>query len=439
LYMRAEFFAMARYQMALPGTVGGVDGGLILASGLPFHVLVRRNLDRTYPHLVRRLFDPQLYLTGLQNPAVSRKACANLSSYGWFPVGERLGFSSAELKQADWNREVRATIHRHWVSEVQSQPSDIEAALLSCLDMQKRIGCEGFILPSPLTTDLGTDYSLELAWLDHGLELSAKSFPDTSRFATVAISDSCLRSQDPWSNSLLDLILDQICARRPEGVYIVLEAANEGGYYINHPNTIGSLLRLVSGMKDGGIGTVSVAYAGIAGLMAVAVGADTWSAGWYRGERRLKLSDFEDDEGRSVPTYYSYPLASEVHVDKDLDWINGEGFLERIADSTDASAGLLRALREGRPTNSVPEWRYQRANVRAAKEHFVAAAVRETMLLKGMNRAQRIDRTRKWLYDADRIASELMARGSFNPRTALNHQANWLQALERFVREGPSL
>lgn len=431
--MSSEFFAMARYQMALPGTPQGIDGGLIPASALTNHTLVRRKLAK-YPYLQRHLFDPQVYLVGLQ-PALARKACANLSSYGWFPINSRLDFSSSELKPSDWSLKARADIHHEWVGEVQREPSEIENAILACLDTQTRIDCEALILPSPLTIDQGDDYSLELSWLDQGLELSARQYPRAKRFATIAISDSALRSQDPWKNSLLDLVLDQVCARRPEGAYIVLESASESGYYINHPNTVGALLRLVAGLKDGGIQTIIVAFCGTAGLLAVAAGADIWSAGWYRGERKLRLTDFEDNEGRAVPTYYSTPLAGEFHLEKDLDLVNDLGLLERFSDETSASLGLVRALKQGLPVSSVLEWQYRFTNVAAAREHFLRVAVRETGKLRNLSRQQRVDYTLRWLAVADSEASRLMALGSFNPRTALNHQATWRQAFERFVQE----
>jgi hypothetical protein len=420
--------------MALPGNVPGVSGGLIMASALPRHTLVRRRLDRNYPYLRRRLFDPQLFLAGL-NAVVARKACSNLSSYGWFPVSSGEEYSSSVQRQADWNRRTRAEIHREWIGSVPQTPSEIENAIRMALDLQMSIGCEALILPSPLTVDLATDYSLEISWLDQGLWMASEMFPGVARLPTVALSDSCLRVQDAQSNQLLDLILDQLTSRAPEGVYLVLETANESGYYITHPNTIGSMLRLIHGLKEGGIRYVVVGFAGVAGILALAVGASAWSTGWYRGERRLKIVDFDDQTGMAVPTFYSHKLASEIHLERDVDSITRAGLLELVSDETSASAGLLRALRSGYPAASVVEWQYRRSNVGATREHFLNAMVRETTVMSRLRLEERVSMTRQWLSEADRLASTLLAMGPFNGRTELRHQAAWAQAFERFLQQ----
>src|SRR5258706_8332624 len=94
-------------------------------------------------------------------------------------------------------------------------------------------------------------------------------------------------------NTLIDIILDQVTARAPDGAYVVLEQANEITYNCTSANTIGALLRLVRGLKDGGLRRVIVSYAGTAGLLTLIAGADAWATGWYRSERRLRLTDIE--------------------------------------------------------------------------------------------------------------------------------------------------
>src|SRR5204863_3374710 len=120
-------------------------------------------------------------------------------------------------------------------------------AVQICVDVQANVGCESIILPAPLITELFTDFTIEGMWLDAGLRLAADS--GRSRLATVAISDSCLRPVPPEKNDLVETIIDQVSAREPEGVYLVIETSQEG-YYNAHPNTIGSMLRLVYGFKE---------------------------------------------------------------------------------------------------------------------------------------------------------------------------------------------
>jgi len=274
---------------------------------------------------------------------------------------------------------------------------------------------------------------LELNWLDKGLTAAGDHAPGMKRIATVALSDTCLRGLDPWKNDLLTVIIDQITARAPDGAYIVIEQANEHGYYCTHPNTVGSLLRLAYELKEGGLGRVVIGPVGIAGLLALAVGADIWSAGWYRGVRRVILSDFEDQMGMAVPTYYVHSLAGEIHLEKDLDRLQGKGLMKNIWDETPASKGLIQAVRSGRMASTVPEWKYRRSNIAAATEHFFAAAIRETVQLSGKTKKECFSYAHEWLKRAENLASNFYAVGGFNPRTELNHQAGWLQAFERLL------
>jgi hypothetical protein len=430
--MPAEFWASAKFQMKIPTGLVGVAGGLILPSGVALPTLERRNLSRQYPHLARRLLDPQLYLAGL-NVSVCRKPCANLTSYGWFAGVPLPAFNSAQQTQAQWAAQARAAVPASWLGQVPATAHEIEDVVRICAETQQRIGCEAIILPSPLTTSPSSDYSTELQWLDSGLTIARRVAPNVPRIATVAVSDTCLRGFTPADNGLLDVIVDQVTARTPEGAYVLLELANEDGHYCTHPNTVGALLRLVHGLKIGGIERVMVAFAGTAGLLALAVGADAWSTGWYRGERRLRLVDFEQQEGRAVPAYYSHNLAGEFHLASDLDRVARAGYLGRLADVTEASDGLIRALAAGRPVSAVPEWQYKQSNVAASIEHFLAVMARETAVLSASSADARIDYAQRWLETADQFASDLYTVGSFNSRTSLNHQRSWREAFTRFL------
>ncbi len=428
--MNVEFFATAKYGMKLPEGVNGVAGGIILPSGLALHTLARRQLQQ-YPYLARRLFDPQLYLAGLP-AAACRSACVNLASYGCFVNTPLPAYKSTAQRQHQWKQRAEARIPTLWRGTPPSSPDAIEADVRLCIQTQVNLDCEALILPSPLTVSPASDYATEVLWLDIGLDVARTLGRDLPRIATIAVSDTCLRGIPSANNALLDTIIDQVTARRPEGAYLVLEQAYEDGYYCTHPNTVGALLRLTSWLKSGGLSRVIVSFVGTAGLLALAVGADTWAANWYRGERRLRLADF-GAEGRAFPAYYSHTLASEIHVDADLDRIVQSGLLDRIADQTPASMNLLRALRRGARASSVPEWRYRTSNVAAAREHFLMAVARETDQLARLSPTQRVDYVRKWLDGADKLASELYGIGPFNPRTALNHQSGWRSAFQAFL------
>lgn len=429
------FFASARFRMAVPPGIVGIDGAVIFPAGIPLPTLTRRkwvHFVKKYPHLQRRLLDPQLYLAGL-NGATCRKACASLASYGWFGGSQVEKYDSSKHTQAEWRKKVQSKIHAQWTGDAPKGQKAIQTAIEVCCVTQVVMGCEAIILPSPLTTDPSTDYSTELMWLDDGLGISGKIGQGRPRLATIALSDTCVRGTDPWTNPLLELVLDQISARPIDGAYIVLEQANEHGYYCTHPNTIGALLRLSYGLKAAGVQRVFVAFAGVAGLLATCAGADDWTTGWYRGERRLRLADFEDEMGLANPTYYSHPVASEFHLQSDLDRVVAAKFLPRISDQTKASQGLLRALAGGANVASVADWRYSQSNVGAAIEHFLTVMARETQGLGALTPADRLDYGRQWLDRAAGLASDLYTLGGFNTRTELDHQHGWQTAYNKFL------
>lgn len=409
--------------------VAGVDGALIYASGIPLHELERRDFDK-YDHTKRRMLDPQLYLAGL-DVAKAGKTCTKLASYGWFD-GSAHAFDSSKEKQSEWRASAAARVQQSWTGALPTTAATIEDRVRLCVDAQHRLGCESIILPTPLISTPGVDFAEQLAWLDPGLELAARIAPGVPRLATVAISDTCVRGVDPWTSSALDTLLDQVSARGAEGAYVVIEQASHDQIYETNANTVGTLVRLVRDFRASGVNRVVVPLAGVAGMLGVALGAEVWSTGWYRSERRVRLPDFEesDEQKMSIPTYYSHLLAGDIHLKTDLDNINAKKLLPLVADATPSSAGLLRALRAGQVVASVAEWTPTRSNVTAAREHFVAALVRETAAMRALPVDQRVDAAKRWLDNASNVAVKVSAVGEFHERTALGHQRAWRNVLE---------
>jgi hypothetical protein len=430
--MSLDFYTTTRYKMAVPGSVTNVSGGVIMPSGIPLHTLQRRDLAQ-WPHLKRRLFDPQLYLSGLRG-APCKKACVNLATYGWFATKGLPAYQTAKHRtQAAWKNAMLAQIGTAWKGALPKTSRGIEAASRTCLATQQQVGCEALIVPSPLTSNPTTSYATELAWLDAGLDLASRIAPELPTLATVALSDTCLRGVGPYKNVLLDLILDQVAAREPDGVYLVLEQANDTGYFINHRHVIGSLLRLADEFRRGGLGRVVVSYAGMAGLLTLAAGADTWATEWYRGERRLRLPDFEDAEGRAVPALYSHRLAGEIHMQSDLDTLVAAGQLQGISDITPASTGLMAALMANQKVSAVPDWAHRPGNITAAREHLLHVATRETNNLAQLDEKGRRTAVSQWLSSASTLATALYQYAPFNPRTSIDHQEAWMLAWNDFL------
>jgi len=425
-----EFFALTRFRMKT--TIKGIDGGVIIPAGIAAPFLLRRDVNKKYPHLRRRLLDPQIYL-GEINAKLCTQACTNLLSYGWFggyPIDQ---YDSRQTTQQEWKQKALKDVINKWKGKHPADEEEIASDIETCLNNQVVYDCEKIILPAPMINE-ARDISTALTWIDIGLSIAKRMRLETPLLATLAISDNCLRGFDPWSNSILDTLLDQATSRDIHGIYLVPEQASEENYYYTHPNTVGSILRLIEGLKAGGLNHVHVAYAGVTGLLALTVGADTWSSGWYRGERRLRLADFERKDGRAVPAYYSHSLAAEIHLDSDLDNIVEANLLPRVADETPLSAHLLKALASGKKASSVADWQYRPSNVTSAAEHFISAMVRETKKISSMSATQRLQYGESWLEKAAQLAQDISQIGDFHARTSLNHQHTWLQAYRGFLK-----
>lgn len=432
--MAKEFFWPGSVQLKVPGNISGVAGGIIYPIGIPYHTLIRRDLNKQYYHLQRRLLDPQLYLIRL-DPYTCRKKCAYLATYPWFPIKPFSEFNSSEYTQRQWQHAITQNVHKLWLGQLPKKNNEIEQTIQVCLEIQESLSCEQYILPSPLTVDQATDYSTELQWVDSGLKVAKQINNKKGILATIAISDSALRLIEPWDNDLIDLIIDQISSRELDGAYIVLEQSNEQGYYCTHHNTVGCLLRLVYGLKTAGLKRIVVAYTGTTGFLSLLAGADTWASGWYKSERKLKLTDIEDRDGRAYPAYYSHNFAGEFNLENDLDHAFEGGLFSAIRELTSASEPLIAGLQSGEKASIVPEWAYRPANVTAAKEHFVSVAINRTSEIADMDESELFDYGLDWLKNATSLAEVISKFENRNPRTEINHQSSWYKAFKNFVEK----
>lgn len=428
-----EFFTPGGYKTSLPAGVPLIAGSIIAPSLKPLPMLLNKNLAKV-AYYGRRLLDPQLYLAELDANTCGDR-CTKLATYGWFDVGDLQQLKTPTHAQLlKWIRKSRKVIGEYWSGRL-PEGAEIDAAIRAALATQQLIDSEALIVPGPLTIDVNSDLSRELDWLDRGLAIGHAEF-DRPILATVAISDRALRGIRVDENPLIELILDHISAREPDGVYIVLELANETGYYCTSQSTVGALLRLVDGFKRrAGLPRVVVNYATVAGLITLAAGADTWCTAWYKSERRLRLDDCADKtEGAAAyPAYYSHPLASEIHLGNDMARLVDAGMLDDLADSTTYSEPLLTALRRGLDANEVLPWRHRRNNLKFSKGHFSTAMARETQTLTALSQEDRFGRVDSWLAHATDLATKINALGDLHPRTEITHQRNWLKAFREFL------
>lgn len=437
------FYATAGYKFTLPPGATPV-GSVVLSGALPMHQLQRRQPKSPkkppkvpkppkYPHMVRMLLDPQLYLAGL-DVNQSPKQCAKLSTYPWFGVPAAQVYDSGEQTQKKWMDEAVATIRGRWPGKPPTDPAVIKLGAEECVDLQLALGCEAIILASPLTHDASTSYDEELAWLDAGLA-HARAHTDRPVFATVAITDVCLRFTDPENNQLLDLISDAVSARGVDGVYFVVEQASEAAdtRQCGNVRTLASVLHVVHEFAKECELTVVTNFLGMFGVACVAAGASVWSCGWYKSLHRLRLAD-QGAPGRAYPTYWSTPAAIDIHLDTDFDKLVGAGMLPAIADRTAAAAGLLAAAARGVSSKNVAEWAYQQSNVTACTEHFFQASIAFDGQLQAMANPQQVVAVEKWLAAAAAQVPKVLATLGSGSGTRTSHVTAWLDAFRHYRR-----
>lgn len=429
-----SFLINLGYKFALPEGVIP-DGGLLLASKIAKHSLERRKLAKT-PFLSTRFFDPQLYMATI-NAYECSDDCVKLSSYPWFGTKNVQDYESKELNQKQWKDNAKNTILDSWIGDTPSSPNSVREMVKDCIDFQCQLGCCGIILPSPLTFDFGTDYSLELLWLDLGLEYARSADIKLPLFATVAISDSCLRLQDPTSNQLIQLVLDAVSAREVDGVYLLIEQGNErqDTRYIANSRTLQSALYITHVCANVCRLRVITNFFGPFGLVLEAAGAEAWASDWYKSLVRFRLGDIpKPATAISWPSFWSYPLISDINLESEFETLVNLGFLSRIIDRTPASESLFRGISSGASVSQIVDWRYSKANVAAAMEHYELSAIRAERMHSNYSGTERLDHVEKWLGDAVNLASQVRSVLRQPIKTKLDHVFAWRDAFINYRR-----
>lgn len=443
------FYVTIGYKFALDSSIN-VDGSVLLCGKMPMHQLERRQpkppkrqprkpkppKPPKYPHMTSLVFDPQLYLAGL-DPNQGEKApalCANLATYPWFGIDALPGFDSGEQKQKEWKEDALNQIRHHWPKKAPTALQAIQKGVEECVDLQLTLACEAITLPSPLTHDQATSYEDELAWIDKGVGY-ANDNSELPVYATVALSDLCLRFHDPENNSLLELVADSISARGVDGVYLVVEQAAEPqeARQCANARVLASALHLIHLLVHDCKLDVVTNFFGAFGVVTGAAGARCWSSNWYKSLHRLRLPD-QGQKGRAYPSYWSTPVGTDIHLDADFDKLVKSGMLPSIADKTAASTGLLNAASQGRPVSSVPAWEHRMGNVVVCTDHYLHAAVALDQWLTGIPHRKRLDEVEKWLTSASTTAQKVASTVGSAGSTRTNHVPAWLDALKRYRR-----
>lgn len=417
------------------GSPTDVPGSIISAVGMAKPQLERRKIKKL-PYLQHRLFDPQLYLAGLDAHEAG-EAVAVLATYPWFGVPNVKPYDSGQQSIRDWELESAAERVKNWPRAVPSG-KDIDAAVREAIVFQRALGCEAIILPSPLTDAPRRGYLDEVQWLDTGIDVARHLGVTQPLFATIAIKDSILRGTDAGKDGFLGTITGQIATRREEltGAYLVIEQSSEDTYCCGSADVLKAVLAITDDLYRGAGQRVVVNYMGAFGAVAAVAGAEIWASGYYRSLRRLRLADMNDGEGRQYPRYYSLRLLGDIGVEDDLARVWKTDASKLLRTNTEAAKPLHAALDRGDSSASVATWSYGVSNITAASAHYNEAMHALGRHLHAMTPKERVDFMNGFLDRAAALASRLR---QIDPRlgraTDISHQSAWVNAFDDWKRK----
>lgn len=404
-------------------TVDGLTGAIYLAEGND-RVRLSRPVPREFDRL---LFDPQLYLMGL-DAAQCARSCGRLATHPWFGIEGVPQFEGGSVRE--WQQAVREMVATSWPGPVPSTAGERSTRARSAIEFQMSLGCTDILLPSPLISRRENGAATLGDWLDAGIEASADLEIPQPLIATIAISDSVLDPVVFETGGIIDAIADQVTAREGiDGAYIVV--AQQAG---EHPFDTSALVQRayaqLTHLLSAHYATVITNFSDVFGVVCVAAGASGFGSGGSYGTRRLSLNGFRDDGfGIALPHFYSHRAAAEFLSERQLSRIAAARLLRRVRDTTEYSRSLLEELARGGTAADVPQWAESRNNHQEAHRHFVARlALEGAETEEAATAAERLDQIEEWLEEADAnrlyLQSQLGAEiGRFAPT------ASWLEIL----------
>lgn len=405
-----------------------VRGCVILASGVSSAAAIRR----AKPNVRRILFDPQLYLAGL-DASDCQNTCRRLASFDWFGV-DVPEYESTEQSMRDWEREVANSIATSWPQAPADTDDGIYEACLSAIEFQEQLGSTHIILPSPLLQEREQETTVLTAWLDKGIDAANEIDPAQPLLASIALDERILNDAIFEDAALLDTIVDQVTVRDAiDGVYIVIAQSEELHPFEMNRICRKAYLHLCKAFSETGIGLVLTNFSDLVGHTCSGVGAHGFATGVSLGSRRLCLAAYRDRDGGAgaIPRYYSHRACSEYWPETDLDRFD-QRMVRRIRDSTPFSDGLLEALVRGGSASGLPQWAESRGNVTTGHRHFIHRLAVEGRRVMRTSASDRPDTMREWLEDAAVISGYIHSRTDGVRGDVVPVEA-WLQDFEDYV------
>ena len=424
------FYHNTKYSFKLrDGSPDNLAGGIIAASAMVRDQLQRRELTE-HTYLGHRLFDPQLYLAGL-DAARAQAAVVTLASYPWFGATGIDAYDSAQHKTlVNYKKAVGPKLIKSWTRTPVTDLKAIRLAVRGAVSLQMEIGCEGIILPAPLIDNFGRGLVDAATWIDAGIAACRDLRITRPIYATVALCDTILQNIPSRNNPILANVAGELKARREiAGAYVVIETRDGDAYSFEGEDTPRALLVLVDDLVRGAGRQVILNYAGTFGALCRAAGASVWSSGFNLSQRRLKSADlYRKAGGAQFPRYFSLALAGDIGIEEDLQKVAAARMLGKVLHDTEPARPLHEALRKGLGPDRVPAWAYEKSRTTAASAHYNTVMRDLGAALESHDDAGRITFVDSWLDNAAVLADRLRTAGITSSRvTELDHQEIWLR------------
>lgn len=348
-----------------------------------------------------QLFDPQLYLAGLDCDQAG-KVCSRLATYPWFGIAGAIpDFDSDVDKQREWEHDVQDVIAQHWTRSAPTGNA-VRAATRSAIDFQADVGCTHILLPTPLIAEREDEADTQAEWIDAGITASEQADVGQPIIATVAVAEAVLNDAAFNAGGFLDTIVDQVSSRDGlGGVYIVI-AQTEANHPLGAPAAVTrAYAHLTKAFVGCGYEFVFVNFADAFGVACAGLGASGFATGPTQNLRRLSLAGFRDTGGAPYPRFYSHRVIGEFLPDAELKELASRQLLRRVTDLTSYSRDLFQSLNRSGRANNVVAWAESRNNVhKAAHPHFITRMISEGSAYSERTPAHRAARAEKWLDDA---------------------------------------
>jgi hypothetical protein len=422
------YYFNARFKFKVLPVVPPIPGSIIAASAISPVDLQKRQFTK-HTHLKKRFLDPQLYMASI-DPALDGDTVAKLAAYPWFHGHGVPKYDSDEYSnRTEWKKKHEPALVSKWTRTVPSELTAVRKAARAAVEFQLQLGCDGIVLAGPLTTMVDQSLQSEITWIEAGLEACDQLKVKLPVHATIAVSEDILQAP-ALKNPIIHSLSNQIATRAElAGAYIVLEQFDPSSYFWSSKDALMSLLILVDDLRRGAKKNVVINYVGTFGLVAKAVGAEIWSSGYYLTQRRFSRKGMM---GIARPRYHSLALAGDIGLKDDLDNIQKANLVDKFMTPTAADSVLRAALKKGKTSADVPEWKHGPNNCGAAQRHYLEIASDTGAKLEGMALADRSKWVHEWLRNAVYLVSVLKQKALVGPATSTDHQKVWLDVFEEW-------